>query len=163
VRARWNTDITERLADGALEAARAAGAVADRFTVAGSFELPSAVAVLADTGRYDAVVPIGCLIKGSTPHFEFIADAVARGLMDLSLTYPIAIPFGVITCNTLAQARARAGGRDGNKGAEAMEAALEMVALQRSVRPSRRRSSRKASTAAPTSTSTKESSSPGRA
>jgi 6,7-dimethyl-8-ribityllumazine synthase len=105
------------------------------------------VATLADTGRYDAIVPIGCLIKGDTPHFEFIADAVAHGLMELAITYPIAVPFGVLTCNTVAQARDRAGGRRGNQGAEAMDAALELVALRQSTSPSRRRSSRSASTA----------------
>ena len=145
--ARWNAEITDRLAAGAFASARGAGAAVDSFTVAGSFELPAAVAALADTGRYDAIVPIGCLIRGDTPHFEFIAGAVARGLMDLSLTYPIAIPFGVITVNNIAQARARAGGREGNKGAEAMEAALETVALQREIASSRRRSARKASRA----------------
>jgi 6,7-dimethyl-8-ribityllumazine synthase len=121
--------------------------VVDSFSVAGSFELPAAVAALADTGRYDAVVPIGCLIKGDTPHFELIAEAVAHGLMELAITYPVAVPFGVITCNTVAQARDRAGGRMGNKGAEAMDAALEMVALYRSLTSSRRRSARRASTA----------------
>ncbi len=153
VTARWNAEITDRLASGAIAIAREAGAAVDSFNVAGSFELPAAVATLADTGRYDAVVPIGCLIKGDTPHFEFIAAAVARGLMDLSLTYPVAVPFGVLTCNTVAQARARAGGRLGNKGAEAMDAALEMVALRQSVATSRRRSARKASTASSTRTS----------
>lgn len=125
----------------------------DSFSVAGSFELPAAVATLADTGRYDAIVPIGCLIRGDTPHFEFIAAAVSRGLMELSLTYPVAVPFGVLTCNTVAQARARAGGRMGNKGAEAMDAALEMVALRQAVAPSRARASRRASTASSTRTS----------
>ncbi len=125
--------------------------------MAGSFELPAAVAVLADTGRYDAIVPIGCLIRGDTPHFEFIAGAVARGLMDLSLTYPLAVAFGVITCNTIAQAKARAGGREGNKGTEAMDAALEMVALRMSLAQakasSQRRSARSASTASSRRTS----------
>lgn len=153
VTARWNSEITDRLASGALAIARGSGAAVDSFSVAGSFELPAAVAALADTGRYDAIVPIGCLIRGDTPHFEFIAAAVARGLMDLSLTYPVAVPFGVLTCNTVAQARARAGGRMGNKGAEAMDAALEMVALRYAVAPSRTRTSRRASTASSTRTS----------
>jgi 6,7-dimethyl-8-ribityllumazine synthase len=124
----------------------------DSFTVAGSFELPAAVAALAEAGRYDAIVPIGCLIRGETPHFEVLARAVATGLMELSLTYPVAIPFGVLTCDTVAQAKARAGGREGNKGAEAMAAALEMVALRQSL-SSQRRTARKASTAASRSTS----------
>lgn len=153
VAARWNAEITDRLASGAIATAREAGAAVDSFTVAGSFELPAAVAALADTRGYDAIVPIGCLIRGDTPHFEFIAEAVARGLMELSLTYPVAVPFGVLTCNTVAQARARAGGRMGNKGAEAMDAALEMVTLQRTIASSRPRSSRSARTASSARTS----------
>ncbi len=153
VAARWNAEITDRLASGAVAAARDAGASVDSFTVAGSFELPAAVAALGDTGDYDAIVPIGCLVKGDTPHFEFIAGAVAHGLMELSLSYHAAVPFGVLTCNTMAQARARAGGRLGNKGAEAMEAALEMVALSQTIASSRRRSSRRARTASSARTS----------
>ncbi len=152
VSARWNEEITSTLASGAVATAREAGASVDSFTVAGSFELPAAVAALADTGRYDAVVPIGCLIRGETPHFEVLADAVAYGLMELSLTYPAAIPFGVLTCDTVAQAKARAGGREGNKGAEWMDAALGMIALRQSL-SSQRRTTRKASRAAARSTS----------
>jgi 6,7-dimethyl-8-ribityllumazine synthase len=152
VTARWNADITERLAAAALATAREAGASVDSFTVAGSFELPAAVAALAEAGRYDAVVPIGCLIRGETPHFEVLADAVAFGLMELSLAYPAAIPFGVLTCDTVTQAKARAGGKLGNKGAEFMDAALGMVALRQSL-SSQRRTARKASKAAAQSTS----------
>jgi 6,7-dimethyl-8-ribityllumazine synthase len=140
VTAMWNSEITDRLTDGALAAARAAGATVERFTVAGSFELPAAVAALAARRRYDAIVPIGCLIRGETPHFEVLAAAVASGLMELSLTCGAAVPFGVLTCDTFAQARARAGGRLGNKGAEWMEAALGMVALRRGVAAKTRRS-----------------------
>ena len=150
VRARWNEDITLALERGALERATEAGAAVDLFEVAGSFEVPAAVALLADSGRYDAVVPIGCLVRGETPHFEVLAHAVAKGLMDLTLTYPIAIPFGVLTCDSIEQAQERAGGAEGNKGAEAMDAALEMVALRQAVgrRPSSaRRSARSASSA----------------
>ena len=110
----------------------------ERFEVAGSFELPAAVALLGDTGTYDAVVPLGCLIRGETPHFDVLARAVAEGLMQLSLAYPAAIPFGVLTCDTAAQAEARAGGRTGNAGAEAMEAALGMIALRRGIGEPRR-------------------------
>lgn len=152
VTARWNSEITDRLSSAAVATARQAGASVDSYTVAGSFELPAAVAALADTGRYDAIVPIGCLIKGETPHYEFLADAVAAGLMELSLTYPVAIAFGVLTCDTFAQAKARAGGRLGNKGSEFMDAALGMVALRQSV-SSQRRTARKASRATARSTS----------
>lgn len=151
--ARWNAEITERLSAGAIAAAREAGAVVDPFSVAGSFELPAAVAALADTGRYDAIVPVGCLIRGETPHFGVLAEAIAIGLMELSLSYPAAIPFGVLTCDTVAQAKARAGGRLGNKGREWMEAALDMVALRHSMASSQRRTPRKAARAASRSTS----------
>jgi 6,7-dimethyl-8-ribityllumazine synthase len=138
VRARWNEEITLALERGALERATANGATVDVFEVAGSFELPAAVALLADTDRYDAVVPVGCLIRGETPHFDVLAHSVANGLMDLALTYAIAIPFGVLTCDTIEQATERAGGAEGNKGAEAMDAALEMVALRQAVARSKR-------------------------
>jgi 6,7-dimethyl-8-ribityllumazine synthase len=130
VRARWNEDVTLALERGATLRAAEAGAAVDIFEVAGSFELPAAVALLAESGRYDAIVPIGCLVRGETPHFDVLAHAVARGLMDLSTAYPIAIPFGVLTCDTIEQALARAGGSEGNKGEEFMDAALEMVALR---------------------------------
>ena len=139
VRARWNEDITLALERGALERATSSGAQVDVFQVAGSFELPGAVALLAETGRYDAVVPIGCLIRGETAHFEVLAHAVARGLLELSMTYPIAVPFGVLTCNTAEQAQARAGGEEGNLGAEAMDAALETVALRHALTSERSR------------------------
>lgn len=155
VRARWNEEITLALERGAIERAAESGANVDLFEVAGSFELPAAVALLADTGRYDAVVPIGCLIRGETPHFDHIAQSVAKGLMDLTIAYPTAIPFGVLTCNSIEQARERAGGTEGNKGSEFMDAALEMVALRQALArapSSARRSARKASTASPRST-----------
>jgi 6,7-dimethyl-8-ribityllumazine synthase len=133
--------------------ARESGAAVDSFTVAGSFELPAAVALLCDTGRYDAVVPIGCLVRGETPHFDVLAQAVATGLMALSLSYPTAITFGVLTCDTMAQARARAGGKQGNKGADAMEAALALVGLRYATESSKPRKARSASTAARRSTS----------
>ena len=155
VRSRTNDEITLALERGAIERAADAGAIVDLFEVAGSFELPAAVALLADTGRFQAVVPIGCLIRGDTPHFEYIAQSVAKGLMDLTLTYPIAIPFGVLTCNSIEQARERAGGTEGNKGSEFMDAALEMVALRQALTrapSSARRSARKASSASSRST-----------
>lgn len=151
--ANWNAEITDALAEGALRVAREAGARVDRHEVPGSFELPAAVALLAETARYDAVVPIGCLIRGKTPHFEILAHAVARELVQMSVVYPVAIPFGVLACDTVAQARARAGGAEGNKGAETMDAALAMVALRQRIESSERRSSRRASSASSRSTS----------
>lgn len=145
VRARWNEDVTLALERGALERAAASGAATDLFQVAGSFELPAAVALLCDSGRYDAVVPIGCLIRGETLHFELLAHAVVRALAELSTTYPVAIPFGVLACDTMAQAMARAGGDDRNAGAEAMAAALELVALRQATTSERRRARRRSS------------------
>ena len=155
VRARWNEEVTLALERGAIERASDAGASVDLFEVAGSFELPAAVALRADTGRYDAIVPIGCVIRGETPHFEYIAQSVSKGIMDLTLTYPAAIPFGVLTCDSIEQARDRAGGAEGNKGSESMDAALEMVALRQALTratPRARRSARKASSAPSRST-----------
>lgn len=155
VRARWNEDITLALERGAIARATAAGASVDLFEVAGSFELPAAVALLADSGRYDAVVPIGCLVRGETPHFDVLAHSVAKGLMDLTLTYPTAIPFGVLTCDSIEQAQERAGGAEGNKGEEWMDAALEMVTLRQTLArapASARRSARKTSSASSRST-----------
>jgi 6,7-dimethyl-8-ribityllumazine synthase len=156
VRARWNEEVTLALERGAIERAADAGASVDLFEVAGSFELPAAVAMLADTGRYDAIVPLGCVVRGETPHFEYIAQSVAKGLMDLTLTYPTAIPFGVLTCDSIEQARERAGGAEGNKGTESMDAALEMVALRQAIARAPSSTSRSARKAArPSSRSTR--------
>ena len=109
------------------------------------------------------MVPLGCLIRGETPHFQVLADAVAAGLMTVSLESDVAIPFGVLTCGTLAQAKARAGGREGNKGAKAMEAALSLVALRQRTAPSKRRSAARAATASSRVARAKRSPSPGAA
>lgn len=160
--ARWNREITDPLAAGAERTAKDAGMSVERFGVAGAFELPAAVALLADSGRFDAIVPIGCLIRGETPHFDVLARAVASGLMELSLTYPCAIPFGVLTCDTFEQARQRAGGSHGNKGEEFMEATFDLLALRAQLAkpaPAARRSV----AARPAVTSVKRRSSPKRA
>ena len=161
VRARWNDEITRGLAQGAIARALAVRAEVEEFEVAGSFELPPAVAAIAATGRYDAVVPLGCLIRGETPHFEVLAHAVARALADLATRLEVAIPFGVLTCENIEQAQARSG-RERNIGAEAMDAALEIVALRHALSPGVMRSPRRASVARSRSTRTKRSSSPGR-
>lgn len=158
---RWNREITDALANGAERTAQEAGMTVERFGVAGSFELPAAVALLADTRRYDAIVPIGCLIRGETPHFDVLARVVADGLMQISLTYPCAVPFGVLTCDTFEQARERAGGTHGNKGEEAMEAAFDLLALLQKTRDAT--SARSSATARSGSTSTKRRRSPGKA
>lgn len=131
VRARWNDDVTRRLARSAVRIAKGHGAHIRHFEVAGSFELPTAVALLARSGRYDAVVPVGCLIRGETAHFDVLANAVCRALLDIGIETAVAIPFGVLACDTVTQALARSGGEAGDAGAEAMVAALELVALRR--------------------------------
>lgn len=165
--ARWNREITDLLAQGAERTAKDAGMSVERFGVAGAFELPAAVAALADSGRFDAIVPIGCLIRGETPHFDVLAGAVAAGLMELSITYPCAIPFGVLTCDTFEQASARAGGVKGNKGEEFMEAAFDLLALRagassQAAKPGASPARRSAAVRAG-STATKRRVSPGRA
>ena len=161
VRARWNDEITRRLAQGATARALALRAEVEEFEVAGSFELPPAVAVIAATGRFDAVVPLGCLIRGETPHFDVLARAVASALADLATRLEVAIPFGILTCENVEQAQARSGG-ERNVGAEAMDAALEIVALRHALGPDVMRSPRRASVARSRSTRAKRSGSPGR-
>ena len=139
---RFNEAITSRLGRGAETALREAGASradVERFTVPGAFELPQAARLAADTGRFDAVVCLGCVIRGETAHFEYISAAVAHGLMIASGDTGVPMAFGVLTTDSWEQAEARAGdGRD-NKGYEAAAAALEMAALVRTLAPGRRR------------------------
>jgi len=136
VTARWNDFICSKLEEGALEALLAAGvaeADVETFKVPGAFELPLGARAAADTGRFDAIVCLGAVIRGETPHFDFVAGEAARGIMDVSLKSGIPIGFGVITADNEEQARDRAGGPAGNKGAEAAEAALEMALLRKSM------------------------------
>jgi 6,7-dimethyl-8-ribityllumazine synthase len=139
---RFNEGITSRLRDGAAAAFSEAGVAPDdveEFWVPGAFELPQAARAAADTGRFDAVVCLGCVVRGETPHFEYISSAVAHGLMHASAESGIPIAFGVLTTDTLEQARARAGAGRDNKGFEAAAAGLEMAALVRRLRPGERR------------------------
>jgi len=116
--------------------------------------------MLARSGRFDAVVPLGCLIRGETAHFEVLAHAVARSLADLATSFPVAVPFGVLTCETIEQARARSS-VEHNVGAEAMQAALELVSLRHAIASSAARASRSAVTARSRSTRVKRRRSPG--
>jgi 6,7-dimethyl-8-ribityllumazine synthase len=139
---RFNDAITMRLRDGARAALREAGAPdahVSVYVVPGAFELPQAARCVAETGQFDAIVCLGCVIRGETPHFEYISAAVAHGLMSASGETGVPIAFGVLTTDSWEQAEARAGdGRD-NKGFEAAAAALEMAALFTSVRGDGRR------------------------
>lgn len=135
---RFNDFITWRLRDGALDALRRHGVdTEDRVTlcyVPGGFELPLAAWTLADSGRYDAVIAIGCVIRGGTPHFDYIAAEVSKGLAQASLQTGVPVAFGVLTTETVEQAVERAGSKMGNKGFEAALSAIEMVQVMRSVR-----------------------------
>ena len=130
VAARFNERITKKLLSGAQHALAAAGVPDERVDVhwvPGSFELPQAAAVLARGGRYAGVVCIGCVIKGQTPHFDFVAGEAAAGIQRVALETGVPATFGVITALTEAQAWERAGGEVGNRGQEAAEAAIEMA------------------------------------
>ena len=130
---RFNELITERLRDGAVDTAVESGVLADRIDVVwvpGAFELPMAAKHLALSGDYDAIACVGAVIRGETPHFNFVAGEAARGVMAVALETGVPVTFGVITSDNVEQARARAGGGVvGNKGREAMLAALEVANL----------------------------------
>lgn len=131
---RFHEKITGSLRDAAVAALKEAGALdmhVEVLPVPGAFEIPQAARAAAETGRFDAVVCLGCIIRGETPHFDYIASAVAHGIMTASGDTGIPMAFGVLTANTLAQAKARAGSGPDNKGREAAAAAIEMAALQR--------------------------------
>ena len=126
----FNGDITSRLLEGALTALDEAGAERDRIDVMqvpGAFELPLGAMALAKTRRYACVVALGCVIRGDTPHFEYVASEAASGLQLAALETGVPVSFGVLTCDSRMQAESRAGGRHGNKGAEAALSALEMA------------------------------------
>ncbi|HVJ05242.1 MAG TPA: 6,7-dimethyl-8-ribityllumazine synthase [Candidatus Saccharimonadales bacterium] len=133
---RFNAFITERLLTGATDALRRTGAVAadiEIVRVPGAFELPATAKMLADTGNYQALVAIGCLLRGDTAHYDVIVNEVTRGIGEVTLATGVPIGFGVITCDTLEQAIDRAGLKMGNKGFEAALAALELAALRRTL------------------------------
>ena len=140
VYSRFNDAITERLRDGARAALDEAGARRDDIevvSVPGAFEIPQAARCVAETGQFDAVVCLGCVIRGATPHFEYIASSVAHGIQDASAETGVPMAFGVLTTDTWDQAEERAGtGRD-NKGFEAAAAAIEMAQLFRRWHPAR--------------------------
>jgi 6,7-dimethyl-8-ribityllumazine synthase len=129
---RFNETITQRLLEGALDALVRHGVAfddVDVFWVPGAWELPAAARRVAASERYDALVALGAVIRGDTPHFDYVAGEASRGLSLASADFDIPIAFGVLTCDTMAQAEARAGGEHGNKGWDAALAALEMADL----------------------------------
>lgn len=135
--ARFNAMITDSLLRGALEALNEHGA-SDAHVVSirvpGAWELPATAQRLVETGRFDAIITLGCVIRGETPHFDYVCDEASRGLGAVARAASIPVVFGVLTTDDEAQARARSGeGRD-NKGYEAAMAALEMVSVYRAIR-----------------------------
>ena len=134
---RYNELITRRLLDGARDALREGGVPetqTDVVWVPGAFELPVAAEAAAVSGRYGAIVALGCVIRGETPHFEYVAGEAARGLGTVALAHHIAVGFGVLTTEDQEQALARAGGAAGNKGYEAAAAALQTADVLQRVR-----------------------------
>jgi 6,7-dimethyl-8-ribityllumazine synthase len=130
--ARFNSFITERLLEGALDAFARHGGKPDDLTVVrvpGAFEMPVAAKKLASTGKYSALVTLAAVIRGATPHFEFVSSAASSGLATVALETGVPIGFGVLTTDTVEQAIDRAGSKSGNKGAEAMVTAIEMANL----------------------------------
>ena len=133
VRAQWNSHITSVLADGAVNTLEAAGAEAEVFEVPGAVELTFAAQSLIDTERYDAVIVFGCVIKGDTPHFDYVCQSVTQGVTALNVDSPVPVIFGVLTVLDEQQALDRCGGPAGHKGVEAATTALTLVAFRRSV------------------------------
>jgi 6,7-dimethyl-8-ribityllumazine synthase len=132
VASRFNEAITTKLLDGALDALKRHGVAADEIDVAwvpGAFELPLAVRRLLATERYDAVVAVGAVVRGETPHFDYVAAEASRGLAQAGIDFDRPVGFGLLTCDTMLQAEERAGGASGNKGWDAAMAALEMADL----------------------------------
>lgn len=132
---RWNDEFTARLAEGAKRALRQVGADENSieiFEVPGAFELPLACLKAAESGDFDACVALGVVIRGDTPHFDYVAGQTASGIMKASLQSGVPVMFGVITADTTEQVEARSGDGEDNKGFEAAISAIEMVHLMRS-------------------------------
>jgi 6,7-dimethyl-8-ribityllumazine synthase len=131
---RFNSLITEQLLAGALDALKRHGAdeaAVDVFRCPGTFELPALMRRVALSGRYDAVIALGAIIRGGTPHFEYVAAEATKGVAHVSMEASCAVTMGVLTCDTMEQALERAGVKAGNKGAEAAAAAIEQASVFR--------------------------------
>jgi len=136
VASRWNDFISSRLVDGALDALERLGAdekLVEVFRVPGAFEIPLLALRLAESEKFDAVICIGTIIRGQTPHFEYIAGEVTRGIGEAALQTGVPVVFGVVTADTVDQAIDRAGVKLGNKGFEAATTAVELVNLYKAV------------------------------
>jgi 6,7-dimethyl-8-ribityllumazine synthase len=136
VASRYHTGVVQKLVDGAFDELLSAGLTADRVTlcvVPGAYELPMAARKFA-THRFAAVICLGCVIRGETPHFDYVCSEAARGCTLVALETGVPVAFGVITADTMDQATARAGGAAGNKGAESAAAALELAGMLKGIR-----------------------------
>ena len=136
VSSRWNDFLTSRLVEGALDALERLGAdegAVEHFRVPGSFEIPLVAQRLAQSGRFGAVVCLGTVIRGETPHFEYVAGEVTKGIAQAALQTGVPVIYGIVTADTLEQAIDRAGVKAGNKGFEAAMSAVEMVNLLQDV------------------------------
>lgn len=137
---RFNDFVTSRLREGALEAiAKAGGKVSedDVISIPGAWEFPVTVRAMAAGNRYDAIICLGAVIRGDTPHFDYVAGEAARGIADASAETGVPMAFGILTTNTVEQATDRAGGAHGNKGFDAAMTAIEMALLLRKLKPQR--------------------------
>ncbi len=136
--ARFNSFIVESLLSGAIDALKRHGGVREEdievVRVPGAFELPLAAQAMAANRQYDAIIALGAVIRGSTPHFDFVANEATKGLASVGLNHNLPIIFGVLTTDTIEQAVERAGTKAGNKGAEAAISAIEMVSLLRKLK-----------------------------
>ena len=136
VSSRWNDFLTARLVEGALDALERLGAdegAVEHFRVPGSFEIPLAALKAAQSGRFDAIICLGTVIRGQTPHFEYVAGEVTKGVAHVGLQTGLPVLYGIVTADTLEQAIDRAGVKAGNKGFEAAMSAVEMVNLLKDV------------------------------
>lgn len=134
---RFNSFIGERLYEGALDTLLRHGAEESNIVLArvpGAHEIPLALKVMAQSGNYDALIALGCVIRGATPHFDYVAGECAKGLAQVSMSHDIPVAFGVLTVDNIEQAIERAGTKSGNKGAEAAVSAVEMVNLLKTLR-----------------------------
>jgi 6,7-dimethyl-8-ribityllumazine synthase len=132
----WNIEITKKLLDGAYNTLLKHDAKEKNITVKwvpGSFELPLGAQLLAESNKFDAIICLGCVVRGETRHFDFICSSVSQAIMDLGLEYNLPFIFGVLTPTNMEQAQARAGGKYGNKGDEAALTAIKMVNLQQMI------------------------------
>ncbi len=134
VASRFNSFIVDRLVEGAIDVLSRTGGAAAQITVIhcpGAFEIPALAKRCAHSGSFDAVICLGAVIRGSTPHFDYVAGEAAKGIAATALAAPVPVIFGVLTTNTIEQAVERAGTKAGNKGADAAISALEMISLYR--------------------------------